>query len=125
MEGDEARTPVDEGVEHHPGDQAEKGNGQAETQRGERNEVRPAGLAALLRGNVHGIFYIDEVKRTMTDTHRPSPGLILFVTTIAVFATAFAGSSVSVALPPIGAEFQLGGVHLNWVVSSFVLTTAV
>ncbi len=60
----------------------------------------------------------------MTDPRRPSSGLILFVTTISVFATAFAGSSVSVALPLIGTEFQLGGVHLNWVVSAYVLTTA-
>ena len=56
---------------------------------------------------------------------RPAPGLILFVTTISVFCTAFAGSSVSVALPLIGAEFQLGGVALNWVVSAYVLATAV
>jgi EmrB/QacA subfamily drug resistance transporter len=56
---------------------------------------------------------------------RPAPGLILFVTTISVFATAFSGSSVSVALPLIGTEFQLGGVYLNWVVSAYVLTTAV
>lgn len=61
----------------------------------------------------------------MPESHRPSPGLILFVTTIGAFTTAFASSSVSVALPLIGAEFQLGGVHLNWVVSAYVLTTAV
>jgi EmrB/QacA subfamily drug resistance transporter len=61
----------------------------------------------------------------MSESHHPSAGLILFVTTISVFATAFAGSSVSVALPLIGSEFSLGGVHLNWVVSAYVLTTAV
>lgn len=55
---------------------------------------------------------------------RPNPGFVLLVSTVSAFCTAFAGYSVNVALPLIGAEFHLGGVHLNWVVTAFVLTSA-
>ena len=53
------------------------------------------------------------------------PGLVLLVTTVAAFCTAFANSSVAIALPLIGTEFQLGGVALNWVVTSFVLASSI
>jgi MFS family permease len=58
-------------------------------------------------------------------TPRPSPRLVLFITTVSAFCTSFAASSVNVALPLIGTEFHLGGVALNWVVTAFVLTSAV
>jgi MFS family permease len=54
-----------------------------------------------------------------------TPRLILFITTVSAFCTSFAASSVNVALPLIGTEFHLGGVALNWVVTAFVLTSAV
>jgi len=57
--------------------------------------------------------------------NKTSGGLVLFVTTVSAFCTSFAASSVNVALPLIGTEFHLGGVALNWVVTSFVLLSAV
>jgi EmrB/QacA subfamily drug resistance transporter len=61
----------------------------------------------------------------MSSTPRTSPALVLFVTTVSAFCTSFAASSVNVALPLIGTEFHLGGVALNWVVTAFVLVSAV
>jgi len=58
-------------------------------------------------------------------TPRNSPRLVLFVTTVSAFCTSFSASSVNVALPLIGSEFHLGGVVLNWVVTAFVLLSAV
>lgn len=61
----------------------------------------------------------------MNQESRSSPGLVLFVTTVSAFCTSFAASSVNVALPLIGSEFHLGGVTLNWVVTSYVLFSAI
>jgi len=61
----------------------------------------------------------------MNSNAQTSPALVLFVTTVSAFCTSFAASSVNVALPLIGAEFHLGGVGLNWVVTAFVLVSAV
>lgn len=58
-------------------------------------------------------------------TSIPSPGLVLFITTVSAFCTSFSGSSVNVALPLIGSEFHLGGVALNWVVTAFVLMSSI
>jgi len=52
------------------------------------------------------------------------PALVLFITTVSSFAIAFSSSSVNIALPPIGLEFHLGGVVLNWIATSFLLTSA-
>ena len=50
--------------------------------------------------------------------------LVLLIVTVSSFMTAFAASSLNVALPVIGAELHLDGISLNWVVTSFVLATA-
>ena len=61
----------------------------------------------------------------MTNPRPAAPGLVLLVTTVAAFCTAFANSSVNVALPLIGTEFHLGGVALNWVVTAFGLASSI
>ncbi len=49
---------------------------------------------------------------------------VLLVCTLASFLTPFMGSSVNLAIPTIGVEFQAGALGLNWVVSAFLLTSA-
>jgi EmrB/QacA subfamily drug resistance transporter len=49
---------------------------------------------------------------------------VLTVTTFASFLTPFMGSSVNLALPSIGSEFGSNALTLNWVVSSYMLSTA-
>jgi len=50
---------------------------------------------------------------------------VLSVTSFASFLTPFMGSSVNLALPSIGSEFSLNAVTLNWIVSSYMLSTAI
>ena len=50
---------------------------------------------------------------------------VLTVTAFASFLTPFMGSSVNLALPSIGSELSLNAVTLNWIVSSYMLTTSV
>ncbi len=50
---------------------------------------------------------------------------VLIVTAFASFLTPFMGSSVNLALPSIGDEFGLNAVTLNWIVSSYMLSTAI
>lgn len=61
----------------------------------------------------------------MKATPPSSPGLVLFVAVVAAFCMSFAGSSVNVALPLIGDDYHLGGVALNWVVTSFLLASSI
>lgn len=49
---------------------------------------------------------------------------VLTVTAFASFLTPFMGSAVNLALPSIGDEFSLNAVTLNWIVSSYMLTTS-
>ena len=49
---------------------------------------------------------------------------VLTVTAFASFLTPFMGSSVNLALPSIGEEFGLNAVTLNWIISSYMLTTS-
>jgi EmrB/QacA subfamily drug resistance transporter len=51
--------------------------------------------------------------------------VILFITTLGAFIAPFMGSSVVVALPSIGKEFALNAGLLNWIATSYVLTTSV
>ena len=48
----------------------------------------------------------------------------LLVVSAASFMTPFMSSSVSVAMPMIGAEFSLDAVTLGWVASSYLLAAA-
>ena len=50
---------------------------------------------------------------------------VLTVTVFASFLTPFMASSVNLALPSIGEEFDLNAVTLNWIVSSYMLTTSI
>ena len=50
---------------------------------------------------------------------------VLTVTAFASFLTPFMGSSVNLALPSIGDEMGVNAVTLNWIVSSYMLTTSV
>ncbi|MEO0124413.1 MAG: MFS transporter [candidate division WOR-3 bacterium] len=50
--------------------------------------------------------------------------IILFVTTIGSFLTPFMGSSLNVALPAIGKEFNMNALLLSWVPTSYLLAAA-
>ena len=50
---------------------------------------------------------------------------VIIITTLASFMTAFMGSSINIALPSIGKEFNLGPVFLSWLATIFLITTAV
>jgi len=50
---------------------------------------------------------------------------VLTVTAFASFLTPFMGSSVNLALPSIGDELGVNAVTLNWIVSSYMLTTSI
>ncbi|HQK16737.1 MAG TPA: MFS transporter, partial [Polyangiaceae bacterium] len=50
---------------------------------------------------------------------------VLWVTIFASFLTPFMGSAVNLALPAISEDFHLNAVSLNWVISSYMLTTSI
>jgi EmrB/QacA subfamily drug resistance transporter len=52
-------------------------------------------------------------------------GIVLATATIASFFVPYLTSSITVALPTIGDEFSLDAVLLGWVMSSYVLATAI
>lgn len=59
----------------------------------------------------------------MNDT--PVKKSALIVATLASFLTPFVGSSINIALPSIGEEFQIGTVLLGWVATSYLLAAVV
>jgi len=50
---------------------------------------------------------------------------VLLVATFAAFLTPFLGSAVNLALPSIGKEFNANAISLSWVISSFILASAI
>lgn len=58
-------------------------------------------------------------------TERELKRSVLTVTAFASFLTPFMGSAVNLALPSVGEEFGLNAVTLNWIVSSYMLTTSI
>lgn len=50
---------------------------------------------------------------------------IIIITTLSSFMTAFMGSSINVALPMIGKEFNTSTILLSWLATAYLLTTAV
>ena len=50
---------------------------------------------------------------------------VLMVSTFAAFLTPFLASSINLALPTIGREFHAGAISMGWVVSSFILSSAI
>ena len=54
-----------------------------------------------------------------------SKKVVLLVVTIASFTTPFMGSSINIALPPIGREFAIDAVLLAWIPTSYLLSATV
>jgi len=50
---------------------------------------------------------------------------VLLVASLASFQAAFMGSSVNIALPTIGKEFQMSAVAMGWIATSYLLAAAV
>lgn len=50
---------------------------------------------------------------------------VLVVTTFAAFITPFLGSAVNLALPSIGKDLNADAISLGWVISSYILSSAV
>ena len=50
---------------------------------------------------------------------------VLLVTSFAAFLTPFLGSAVNLALPAIGKDLHANALDLGWVVSSYILSTAI
>jgi MFS family permease len=59
-----------------------------------------------------------------SEINPPSPKLVLVLTTITSFMTAFMGSSLNIALPVIGKEFNASALLLGWLSTIYLLTTA-
>lgn len=49
----------------------------------------------------------------------------LFVSTLGAFLTPFGTSSLNIALPTIGKEFAMDAILLSWVVTAYILPTAI
>ena len=50
---------------------------------------------------------------------------VLLVATFAAFLTPFLGSAVNLALPSIGKDLKADAIELGWVISSFILSSAI
>jgi EmrB/QacA subfamily drug resistance transporter len=61
----------------------------------------------------------------MTLKPRNSNFIILFVSAVASFITAFMGSAINVAIPEIGKEFASSAVLLSWIATAYILTSVV
>ena len=55
---------------------------------------------------------------------RDEDRLILSATTITAFMTPFMGSSINLAIPAMGLEFSGSVLLLSWIVSAYLLTSA-
>lgn len=60
-----------------------------------------------------------------TTEEKTSKRSVLLVATFAAFLTPFLGSAVNLALPSIGKEFHANAISLGWVISSFILSSAI
>lgn len=58
-------------------------------------------------------------------TDRELKRSVLTITVFASFLTPFMGSAVNLALPSIGEEFGANAVTLNWIISSYMLSTSI
>jgi len=65
------------------------------------------------------------MSEAMSVDSAPNKRFALFVTTLAAFLSPFGISSVNIALPSIGKEFQMDAIFLSWVVTAYVLASAV
>jgi EmrB/QacA subfamily drug resistance transporter len=65
---------------------------------------------------------MDNKKENINNTSKRS---VLLVATFAAFLTPFLGSAVNLALPAIGKELNANALSLGWVISSFILASAI
>jgi len=56
---------------------------------------------------------------------KTSKKTVLIVATFAAFLTPFLGSAVNLALPSIGKDLNADAISLGWVISSFILSSAI
>ena len=66
-----------------------------------------------------------ESEKKGTQENGTSKKSVLLVATFAAFLTPFLGSAVNLALPSIGKEMNASAIGLSWVISSFILSSAV
>jgi EmrB/QacA subfamily drug resistance transporter len=59
-----------------------------------------------------------------TDDHRLKKSALI-IATLNSFITPFMGSSVNIALPALGTEFQADAVLLNWIATAYLLSVSV
>ncbi|KYC53932.1 MAG: putative transporter [Candidatus Methanofastidiosum methylothiophilum] len=59
------------------------------------------------------------------DENNHNKQFILIVASLASFITAFMGSSINIALPALGEEFQIDAVLLSWISTSYLLAAAI
>lgn len=55
----------------------------------------------------------------------PSKRSVLFITLLGSFLMPFMGSSINIALPSIGSEFNIDAIVLSWVTLSFLLSVGI
>ncbi len=60
----------------------------------------------------------------MDSENNSHKNIILFVTTIGSFLTPFMGSTINIALPAMGREFNMNALMLSWVPTSYLLAAA-
>jgi len=60
----------------------------------------------------------------MNTTNNASKTVVLVAATLAAFLTPFMGSSINIALPKIGREFEMDAVLLGWVATAYLIAAA-
>ena len=66
-----------------------------------------------------------KIMDSVTSVEKTSKKTILFVATFAAFLTPFLGSAVNLALPSIGKDLHADAISLGWVISRFILSSAI
>jgi MFS family permease len=59
------------------------------------------------------------------DKRETATGSVLLVAVISAFLTPFMGSSINLALPAIGAEFNVDSIMLGWIATAYLLSSAI
>ena len=57
--------------------------------------------------------------------HETATGSVLLVAVISAFLTPFMGSSINLALPAIGSEFDVDTIILGWIATAYLLSSAI
>ena len=61
----------------------------------------------------------------ISDEEKSFKRSVLVATSFAAFLTPFLGSAMNLALPAIGKEFNASAIELGWIMSSYILATAI